>query len=128
MNPLLAIVLAIAAIGALLLAVERHGGPRLRKVGPWLVVSLAASCVGLGTWLSHGGFSTWRECLQTRELMNLAGVTGFLALFASEAALMGRWLLRPGGNPWLSLATFTLGTSLAWFVTFLVLLAVVPGS
>jgi hypothetical protein len=128
MNPLVAITLGIVALGAVFLAVERYAGPRLRKVGPWLVVAGAALCVGIGTALSRDELGTWQKYFQLRELASFATATGFLAVFAIEAVLMSRWVLRPAYNPWLSLATFTLGTFLAWLVTFLALLAIVPGS
>lgn len=128
MDPLLAIVLAIIGLGVLFLAVQRYCGPRMQKVGPWLVVSLAALSVGLGTCLSQESPGDWQQLLQPHAVSRLAWAIGFLALFASEAVLIGRWLLCFSKNPWLSLATFTLGTFLAWLITFLALVEIVPGS
>jgi hypothetical protein len=125
---IVAVVGVVVLLGAGFMAIRASKRPTLQRRGPWLFGASACMIATVVVSTFDRDLTSLLEPSSRQQINDILLTAVVMAILASEAVLISRWAMSTRGNKTTHLAIFSCTTLVAWFLTFLVLSSVVPGS
>lgn len=119
---------AVFLLAIAFMAARASARPRVQSRGPWLIGAAACLLATLITWLYETDFSNLSSSAAPHHINDIVLTALVMAVLALEAVLISLWAMKNHTSKARYLVVFSCTTVVAWFITFFVMSATIPGS
>lgn len=125
---LVCVVAVVVLLGTGFMGVRSFKRPGVQSRGPWLIGAVACLVATLVVSNLDTDLANLGQSASPQRIKDFVITLVVMAVLAGEAVLISFWTMKTRAGNATYLLVFSCTTLVAWFITFLVMSSVVPGS